>query len=385
MQRSTALPLLFSMLLLLGVFAFVRETTTESARSIIAACDKESNHAFCYEREVAALYPEMPLKAIFAIVREIRRADSGYQFCHVLAHKLGERIVADNPDAWLDAIPLNPPDGLCSNGFMHGVIGGRFRAEVLTEDALQKLIPDFSRACEPRGSWNPSELDKAICYHGLGHLYVFLTDADIPRSLQLCKKTTSDRTQRMCLEGVFMQIYQPLEPDDFLLIERMSQKPSTTTVRTYCSQFGEDQYEGACLRESWPYAREGIVAGVGIDSFCEGYPNQEQQGYCYDTAFAILGRMSLDNPGGAVRACKAVGAERRLACLTAVAQAVLEEDRSQGERALSLCESAPVDLRHSCAEALVLRAEFIFGSNTREYKRFCATAGRSFDLFCTTR
>src|SRR3989344_5149598 len=109
---------------------------TQYAQDASEVCVAESDRAACYEREVAGLYPEVPVARVFGVVREIRARDRSYQFCHVLAHKLGERVVAEDPERWLDAIPLNPEDGLCSNGFIHGVIVGRFRAEVLDAETL---------------------------------------------------------------------------------------------------------------------------------------------------------------------------------------------------------------------------------------------------------
>src|SRR3989344_3814855 len=200
---------------------FVLSSRETALVKIVHDCAQARDRSACYEAEVPTLYPQLSVAQVFDIVREIRREDPSYQFCHVLAHKIGERVVAEDPERWIDAIPLNPPDGLCSNGFIHGVVGGRFRAEVLDDETLEKLIPDFSRACEPRKGWQPSSLDQAICYHGIGHLYMFVTDADIPKALSLCERTArgSDPERdfrRVCREGVFMQIYQPLEPDDYL-------------------------------------------------------------------------------------------------------------------------------------------------------------------------
>jgi hypothetical protein len=115
------------------------------AMKAVAECAQLEDSAGCYEKEIPNMYPEFSVKEIMAVVREIRSIDSGYQFCHVLAHKLGERVVSEDPNLWVEAIALNPADGMCSNGFIHGVVGGRFRAEVLDEESLEKLVPDFAK------------------------------------------------------------------------------------------------------------------------------------------------------------------------------------------------------------------------------------------------
>jgi hypothetical protein len=132
-----------------GLYIFAPRSAAD-AGAIVNECAKESDSVECYERVVPALYPAYSIPEVFDILREIRTIDPTYQFCHVLSHKLGEKVVAENPAAWIDAIPLNPGDGMCSNGFIHGVVGGRFRADVLDKEMLEALLPDFRVACEAR-------------------------------------------------------------------------------------------------------------------------------------------------------------------------------------------------------------------------------------------
>lgn len=345
--------------------------TQTTAERIVATCKDSGDHAACYEREVLVLYPELPVPELFEVIRRIRMDDPSYQFCHVLGHKLGERVVAEDPERWVDAIPLNPSDGMCSNGFIHGVVGGRFRAEVLDDVTIAALLPDFKRACEERIGWRPSDLDRALCYHGLGHLYVFITDANMEKALDVCEATSPPDLRRVCIEGVFMQIYQPMEPDDFLMIERMEVKPSTTTVRQYCARYERDEYEGACLHESWPYSREGILDGTGSEAFCSGQPTSEEERRCYQTISTLVGRTSLDDPHKALRACKKFPIAFQNECYAASAQALLEEDRTDAKNALAFCRLAPGSAAEACVKTLVDHAQFIFGSNETAYNDFC--------------
>lgn len=387
MYRTGVLLVVCAVLALLVIFFSYAssDNNTPRAQDIISACDREGGgRAECYEERISALYPELAVPSIFGIIREVRHRDRSYQFCHVLAHKLGERVVAEDPDRWLDAIPLNPSDGLCSNGFIHGVVGGRFRSEVLDDETLQRFLPDFRAACEARGSWNPSDLDRAICYHGLGHLYDFITDADIPKALDVCEKTAPHDMRRVCIEGVFMQIYQPLEPDDFLMIERMTARPSTTTVRMYCARFSDDSHEGACLRESWPYAREGILSGRGARDFCSGQPNVEEERKCYESISAIVGRMSLDDVDKAVAACSSFPSAYQSTCFAASAQAVLEESRLDGADAIALCDRAGEPMATKCKSELASRALFIYGDNSSRREAFCALIPESARTMCST-
>lgn len=366
------------------LFAIFAKPAQNHAAEIIDECadTQGERRAECYEKLVPALYPKLSPEDVFSIIRDIRTQDGSYQFCHVLAHKVGERVVAEDPAKWLDAIPVNPPDGLCSNGFIHGVVTERFRAEVLDEKTLTKLIPDFARACEPRNSWDPTDLDKAMCYHGLGHLYDFITNADIPRALDLCSKTAGTQFQRVCIEGVFMQIFQPLEPDDFALIEQMKNKPTAENVRTFCSGYREPEYVGACLRESWPL-HPGMTDGSGIIGLCKNQPNAEEEHNCYQAALAILGRQSQASIPSLLEACTRIPKEWRQMCYVVGAGTFIEEDRVSGSaKAVLVCTGAEEEYRDQCILALIDRMRFNFGSHTDEARNFCESLPSGYRSLC---
>ncbi len=345
---------------------FNARSVEAAARTVVEECRAQGGDTGkCYEDTVPGLYPEYSIPEMFEIIREIRRADRTYQFCHVLSHKLGEIAVAEDPERWIDVMPLNPSDGLCSNGFVHGVIVGRFRNDVLDDERLRSVIPDFARACEPREAWRATPLDQAICYHGLGHLYMFITNADYQRSLATCEATAASPTgdfMRVCREGVFMQTYQPLEPDDFLLIELLPEKPTRENYRRICAKFSNDAEEGACLREAWPLFRKEIIEEGGAAAFCSNHPNDVEEDACYDSVFAIVGRQTLAQPDNAEKTCTLVPAEERENCFSSVAGSILEEDRMDGARAIAFCARAG-ELESSCVRTLAERARFIFGSS----------------------
>lgn len=376
----------------LGGIAFVGmmelrpASLSHTASMIVADCAKQQDHAACYETEVPSLYPKLGVSEIFDIVREIRKLDTSYQFCHVLGHKIGERVVAEDPSGWVNAIPLNPADGLCSNGFIHGVVGGRFRSEVLDDTTIQKFLPDFKIACTAHDNWQPSDLDRAICYHGIGHLFDFITNADIPKALSLCSSVAPESFKRVCVQGVFMQIYQPLEPDDYALIEQMPLKPSTTTVASYCRHFSADPMaQGSCIEESWPLRTQQILDGTGVASLCALEPNAEETDNCYIAMSSIIGRMNLGGNGGgtAATACNNFPASRRAQCYAYSAEAVLEESRSDATPAIALCKrSASEDTQTQCLSMLIQHARFMFGSNQTQMNGFCAALPDEFESSC---
>lgn len=355
-----------------------------TAYAIVAACERTpGDHSPCYESEIPNLYPKFSVPQLFDIVREIRVLDPSYQFCHVLAHKIGNKVVAEDPNNWLDVIPLNPADGLCSNGFIHGVFEGRFGADVLDDATIGKFMPEFKEACEPHSGWQPSDLDRAICYHGMGHLADFITNANIPKALSICSKVAPSEYQRVCVQGVFMQIYQPLEPDDYALIAQMKVKPSTTTVQTYCARYSSDPMaQGSCIEESWPLQQPHIADGTAVAKLCSWEPNGEEKTDCYIAMSSIIGRMSLGVPQKAVAACNAFPESELAICFSYSAEAVLEENRNDARPAISLCGQAPQSAVQQCVSQLVDHAQFMFGSNQGELNTFCAALPAEYRSEC---
>lgn len=368
-----------------GVWYFLSPSVS-LADEMLEFCAGEGDHGQCYEKEVPKLYPRYSIKEVFNVVAEIRKRDLSYQFCHVLAHKLGEEVVAEDPSKWLDAMPQNPPNSLCSNGFIHGVIVGRFRNDVLDESTIHGATEDFKKACEPRENWAPSPLDQAICYHGMGHLFTFITNADLMRALEVCDAVGQSPTgnfMRVCREGVYMQIYQPLEPDDFELVAQLEVKPTKENYRDFCKTYSSrPEEEGACLREAWPMFRPELLDGTGAARFCSNQPNPEEEDSCYQSVSSIIGRMSLGKSAKTDTACRALPSKRQAMCYSFSAQSILEEDLQDSAAAVDFCSLAPEGVDDECLEGLARRASFTFPAGSPLRESFCAALPEKHQLMC---
>lgn len=335
------------------------------AAEIVRACESADHRPSCYEKQVPALLTELTIPEVFGVIREIRERDPDYQFCHVLAHELGSREVAKDPQQWTSVITKNPTDGLCSNGLIHGAALERFNKEVFTEAELDRaVIPELKTACEARAGWNPTELDRAICYHGIGHLSIHLTQADIPAALSVCEKVaqpTDGDFRRVCYEGVFMQLFQPLEPEDHALIDKLAIQPSRENLDQFCSGWGEAA-DAACWREGWPFFRDEILTADGMEAFCAHEKKPAYRHACFNTTIAILGRSSLDQTDRAAAVCGALAeGDRRAQCMSNVALTLLEEDRTNGAAAVAFCKRAgePV-VTDQCFQFLSQTADFVY-------------------------
>ncbi len=369
----------------LGIFLYIAITSSSMlsssfakvpAQIFVSLCNRVMDKTACYEENVPKLMLLIPVESIFPIIREIQNLDKSYQFCHVLAHKLGEQEVAKNSDAWMDLMHKNPPDSLCSNGYIHGVIVGRFNYAELPQEKIDAIEPDLASACESKSDWHPTNLDRAMCYHGMGHVLTFITGANMPLAVSFCKKiavkNNGEDYSQTCISGVFMQIFQPLEPEDFELIARLPVKPTRSTLAAFCGVYTTQEERSLCFGEGWPLFRTDLQTASGVQSFCTTTKDIATQTNCYRTAFSIGARGSLGNPDKQAAICRALPLALGKQCLGILANAFIEENRTQSAKAVAICEAAPAAYTDACFQYLLNLTSFNFTPGSKDAATFCA-------------
>ncbi len=350
------------------------ESTEEVAKRMVEACRNADLRSFCYETEVPKLVDTMSTYDIFNVIRTIRRFDEGYVFCHVLAHELGAHEVSLDPDNWINVLAKGPTDGLCSNGFAHGAIVTRFSEGALLPEVMANIIPDLKIVCESRAGWNPTSLHKAMCYHGLGHVLVHMTVADVPKALANCDVIAQNDQgdyRRLCHEGVYMQLFQPLEPEDQALIDRLPYQPQADTVWQFCTDFSDNQDDfNACWREAWTFFD--LTTRAGIEAYCHQQSPGAGRKSCYVTVYTINGRQNLGNPEKIVFVCNQLAENRQGRCLAHAANAFLEEDPELVPNGVALCAKGSTEsVRDECYDFLSTVAVYNFHPQSAPHRRLC--------------
>lgn len=394
---TLTLKLLLFLVLLEVIILFLLPHRTYSIEGhvgkVLKECSTAAHKPSCYEREIPKLLNTLSMEQSFDVIRMVRIKDTSYTYCHVTAHKVGEREVQKDPDNWINVIPRCPGDGLCSNGCLHGAMMARFRNDTLTDSQIERAIPDLQRACEPRDSWKPTNLDQAICYHGLGHLIVHVTGADMSKSLEICKRIEirGDSTHylRLCREGVFMQIFQPLEPEDFALIEKLEMKPNRGNLGEVCNHYGRTiEEKEACWREGWALHRDYLLrtntfsAQVIVD-FCSSRADETYEATCYSAVLYGTARLFLESPARLLTLCSEMPFERSEECYGIGAATFIEEDKNLIDDAVKFCSKAqPIHAVEGCYDYLLNVAGFIFHQNSSEYTLLCNALPKPWNERC---
>lgn len=365
-----------------------KKTVPELAALMIEACEDAPHAQTCYEEEVPELLSLYSMNEVFDVIREIRRHDKDYQYCHVLAHEIGERETEKDPEKWMDVLTQCPTDGLCSNGCMHGASVARFANETLSSAQVDLAIPDLQVACEPRAGWQPSALDSAICYHGVGHLAVHMTAANIPRALDICDAVAQndEHKDRLCDEGVYMQLFQPLEPEDFALIDNLPEKPTKENIVEFCGEYGSEDEKAACWREGWPTYREELETAEGIVDFCSNGPSYNDESRCYTTVLTINARFALNRPEFMAGLCTGIPSRYQEECFEIGSTAIIEENRTDYDSAFSFCEWAETEsVRAACYENLAGYVTFVYPPGVPEARAYCEHLPEPWSETCLSR
>lgn len=204
---------LLTIIILVGVFAFVRKNTEVSLKF---KC--ESQNYKCYEDYYSQVVKVKGIKAAFDDLKTRYNSDNlTKEFCHPITHAIG-RAASEKFKTPAEAFIYG--DNFCSSGYYHGVLEG-----IAAKMGRDKLLTNLNSVCSDIKGKASYSLDYYNCVHGLGHGLMAITDDELFQSLDYCDKLNGDWEQKSCASGVFMENIvvdginhktKYLKPDDLL-------------------------------------------------------------------------------------------------------------------------------------------------------------------------
>lgn len=352
-----------------------QKSLTTEAEALIELCQSQDHVPKCYDEEIPKLMDRgYSMEEAFAVTAIIQEHDKEYQYCHVLGHELSAKETAKDPSLWKDVV-ARAPLGQCSNGGVHGAFQERFRVESFGEGReYLKIVPELEGVCDPREAWQPTRMGQATCIHALGHLTMYATDARITNALELCRLLLDDKDEssiQLCYDGAFMQIYQPLEPEDFALIEGKEIETREESVE-FCAQF-EGAEKGSCIGESWPLYYTDLRQPNTILSVCDRAKfNTEQHFRCLNGVFYVAMAQANLSTDWAKDFCSQVDESFRGTCYGNSASRLIEVDARNIEKALYLCsEATDLQSKEACYDELLLYSDYTFLPQSPEFFELC--------------
>lgn len=344
----------------------------------------EQEKELCYEKNVPELMDQgLSMERAFAVLVRVQSLDHSYQSCHVLAHLLTSREVAKDPSKWKDVV-VRSPVGICGSGALHGAFQERFRAESFPDFTTAKLGALLDGVCDSRAGWNPTLLDRSSCMHGMGHLFLYVTAADVKKSVALCAvlaKRPDFDFRKTCTEGVFMQLYQPLEPEDETLIHAI--KAASLQTKTFCAQFTGMAHD-TCVKESWPAVPGSARDPAIYEALCEQLSTPETVHYCASgLMYPVVEVLHYDVQKIEAFCGGVKNQDIRNTCWARLASKFVWADWRNVSQALSICVDAPAESKDPCWKELVGYAEQGMPKNSSQVKALCDGMPEPYKSECT--
>ena len=352
------------------------QRASKLASLVVKRCEAADYKPTCYEEEIPALMDAISLEDAFLVTKEVQKVDSSLSYCHVLGHKISYTEAEKRPASWKEILP-RCPFTMCNYGCLHGSMIQHFRGEVLSSSQIRDAVGDLKDVCEPRDGWEPTEIDKTMCYHALGHLAMYITGADLTGSTDICRqvgiKSDGRNYYETCVEGVFMTVYQGVDPEDVALVKHI--KPQKEEVNRFCSDFSGIDYE-ACNRESYPLFREDFKDPLEVVNFCSYTKNEHGSWKCYATVLGDIAVESLESGSldETKSYCLNLPEDTRGQCFANIAVRLVQVEPNYIGKSVEICRVAEgVGEGEECFRDLVYFSDFAFKEGSDEKEAFCSS------------
>lgn len=361
------------------------ETIARAQVSLCHEIPSEVQKEICYQKNIPTLIDSgLSMERTFGVVRSVLALDRGYKSCHVLAHLIASREVARDPASWKDVIVRSPMD-ICESGAAHGAFQERFNAESMPDAAIEEFVTMLDGVCDARAGWSPTFLARSSCLHGMGHLFLYVTAADVKKSVALCwilgKRPDFDFSYT-CTEGVFMQLYQPLGPEDESLIHEV--KDAAWKTQSFCAQFEGVTYN-ACVKESWPAVKNSTTDPKVFERLCRQIPDKDESLYCAKgLMYPVVGSLHYDVEK--IRSfCNALSdLDLRNICWARTASKFIWTDSTNADDTLAICHAAPVESQEACWGELINHAEVGMEKDAPDTRALCDGMPEPYKSTCIT-
>lgn len=348
----------------------------EYTGEIMSHCSQSPYRSICYNDLIPEYFEKVGLVDSFKLIRKVQQSDRAYGYCHLAAHEIARQGVEEDPKNWRDVLSRCPRDGMCANGCLHGALITRFvgAESGMSRVEIDEAISELSGICEPRSGWDPSALDKGNCYHGLGHLAMYMTVGDMDGSLEICGRFVEGddpaNMRSLCYGGVFMQLFQPLEPEDEAMVAHID--VSQDNFVEFCNQFPRGGGRTECFERGSMLFPNATTDGLVMKRFCELSADRQITESCYAMIFSLVGSGSDYDSERIAAICDTVEPERRGDCYGLSAINMIDADPTFISRVPEVCEASDDNgVRDACFAKVSWYAPYRFNQGTKNFDSLC--------------
>ena len=166
-----------------------------------------------------------------------------------------------------------------------------------------------------------------------------------------------------------MQIFQPLEPADFALVE--GKQPKKEELYSFCGKY-ETKIKGSCWSEGWPLYREEITTPSGLVKYCSKVENSGQRSRCFNGMFYIVTPLFNFEEKKLTDFCGKLPKNILSQCFANAASRMIEVDWRFSEKAVTLCkDSAKFGGDEACFNELLVYSTYNYHPGSEEFFNLC--------------
>ena len=287
------------------------------------------------------------------------------QLCHERAHETGRAAYEVFGAA---AFALAGHD--CEAGAYHGATEAMFN-----ERGTINLESDVQAICDSAAVF----FFRLQCIHGVGHGLMAWTSYELYEALDLCDRLETDRDQRACYSGVFMEnVVGGLSGTmghftDYLSDEDPHYPCNALTERYVAPCY---LYHSTRMLIMFEYDYEKVAEE------CAQAP-QIAQYDCFESFGRDLAANSLGDPARALEQCHETvsDAPHRVWCIQGSVQARFWKPESAPE-AVEMCTIAEGDEKNGCYWMIVTRGRELFPDRP-SLEAFCSRLEPAYQAWCT--
>ena len=324
-----------------GMYLWSGLSSTEDPIALESTLNSQVSSAMVYEdartRYEERVWEEDPRSAIALLQQDADESPLVSAVCHDLLHAIGSEALKKYSQ-FDTAIGYH--SDYCNSGYLHGLFEAYFTSAEYAPAMVSTLCNSGTFLKRPFDVWQ--------CHHGLGHGFMYQTDGDVARSLELCEGV-GEVGMQSCQNGVYMELFNaevlPLEksilaenPLAFCTSMPVATTDCYTYVATAWSQLHNIPFEDMfALCRNAEYGYDGVcVAGIGSEAMKRNMENSEG-------VFALC----LSAPNN----------EYQRMCTRGLVGIYLNQKGSL-EAGEELCTSAPDRLKSTCRERVAGRESF---------------------------
>lgn len=179
------------------------ESLDQYIRSQMKICLENAGRDYCYRDLADVLMRQFKLKEILQSFSKNETYPEIFSRCHEETHYLS-RI--EYQRVGNIAKVYDQCDSTCHGGCYHGAIEQYLKNKnvPLTSPDNEAVAKVITQICGKKQDYS-TPLIYGECIHGIGHATMFVTDMELPKSLELCDLLFNQEERETCYSGVFME------------------------------------------------------------------------------------------------------------------------------------------------------------------------------------